>query len=621
MALKDFAEDLQLQVFEKRNEGYASPDLAFTATIVEQIYHLTNVNEFNICHLVKKNSAGNIQGEIYGYGLSENNEVLSLYYSLYDANTTTEGLTKVKKADFDRAVNRLQGFYIACTSGWRNELIDNDPDNEALPVAELIVDNQKKFVRVNLVILTNHIMDDYGITRIRVGGIAVESDIWDIRKIYGNLKSGLDHVSIDLDFAEEFKHFKLPCVEINVNNYRCISTLFPASLLYRLYEQHNTNLLMNNVRLFLGLKKKGPNASMRDTLLHNKDMFLAYNNGLTAIAKGVEIEEFKEYLSAVRTDDNPATSSNDFISTGVIKRIIDFQIVNGGQTTAVIFNTKKANRDLNLLGVYVNVKIIVLDDEQSVQTEKISKATNDNNKIKIADYTSNNKFNLLMQDFSRSLVAPNEKNKVICWYYERIRGQYTAELESLRTKEEISLFKSKYPLEMKFDKELLAKVMMAWSDHPENAVKGASTTYSQFIKPITERGIIPDERYFKEAVGRLIIYKFLLHRPETKQFGNAKAPVIAYTMAYLCWFTQGRLDLLKIWKNQGLSPNLQGFLVSLAYHVKDKLQADADASNTTVLSWSKAAKAFESLKRMESTHLSYNTITEELMAREKIFEE
>lgn len=49
MALKDFAEDLQQQVFEKRDEGYNSPDLAFTATIVEQIYHLTNVNEFDVC--------------------------------------------------------------------------------------------------------------------------------------------------------------------------------------------------------------------------------------------------------------------------------------------------------------------------------------------------------------------------------------------------------------------------------------------------------------------------------------------------------------------------------------------------------------------------------------------
>ena len=82
-----------------------------------------------------------------------------------------------------------------------------------------------------------------------------------------------------------------------------------------------------------------------------------------------------------------------------------------------------------------------------------------------------------------------------------------------------------------------------------------------------------------------------------------------------------RLDLLKIWKDQALSPNLQGFFVSLSYHVKNKLQADAEKANTTVLSWSKTAKAFESLKKMENTHLSYNTIAEDLMPHETIFEE
>lgn len=72
------------------------------------------------------------------------------------------------------------------------------------------------------------------------------------------------------------------------------------------------------------------------------DMFLAYNNGISVTAESVEI---------VR-DENGKPS---------IKRIRDMQIVNGGQTTASIFNAKNDRKiAADLSQVFVQMKISVI---------------------------------------------------------------------------------------------------------------------------------------------------------------------------------------------------------------------------------------------------------------------
>ena len=74
-----------------------------------------------------------------------------------------------------------------------------------------------------------------------------------------------------------------------------------------------------------------------------------------------------------------------------MRKIYDFQIVNGGQTTASIFNAKKTDKkEVNLLGVYVMVKLIVIDDKKKDEITNISKFSNTQNKVKYADFSSNN---------------------------------------------------------------------------------------------------------------------------------------------------------------------------------------------------------------------------------------
>ena len=148
----------------------------------------------------------------------------------------------------------------------------------------------------------------------------------------------------------------------------------------------------------------------------------------------------------------------------------------------------------------------------------------------------------------------------------------------------------------RFTKEDVSKIWSNWEQVPYDAVKGASTTYATFMKGIVSRSFVPDEIYYKKTIALLIIYKFLMSRPECKNYTNGKATVAAYTMAILNYLTMGRFDLLKIWQEQELSDNTKVYLNKLSDEVFDRLNTQANCQSTTVLSFGKTKAAYESIK-------------------------
>ena len=535
-------------------------------------------------------------GEIYGRGLSANKEVLTLYYAIYEPKLTEiESLTS---KDFQTAMNRLQGFYDQAIHGNHIEI---DPDKPEYSELKYIYDNLSTIVSVRLCLLSNYFIKDYKIKNKRIDDKNILMDVWDIEKICANLVSESDHVSIDIDFVDEPRYsiYKLPYIEMNSDRYgyKCLATMFPAKLLYKLYEDHNTSLLMNNVRFFLGFsqKKEDTNNGMRKTLKESNEMFLAYNNGITAIATDIDVESNKDETKL----ENEVGSANDFISTGIIKKIYDFQIVNGGQTTASIFNAKRTDKkEVNLLGVYVMVKLIVIDEKKKDEITRISKYANTQNKVKFADFSSNNNFNREMERFSRTILIPNDNNDPLYWFYERVRGQYKIE-QNKRNKAGQDSFKKMYPSDRKFDKEIVAKLWMSWYGTPHEAVKGSSTTYAAFLNVIDDGMYAPDETYYKHTIALLIIYKYLLQHGKEAEYSNATAPAAAYTLAYLNEVTQSNLDLMKIWQLQELPDELKLFLDELSDKVKNELDLYAASEKKSVLSISKTKPIYPNIKRKD----------------------
>lgn len=587
-------EDTQMMMDE-----YQTPEMAFTAAVLEKIEELLDCKDIIKEHCKITKSNGDTIGEIHAYAESTNGEVLYLFYTDYNP---LHDVTVKSNSDCKASLNRPQGFYNSAIRGYH---IDMDSDSAEYRAAKFIYDNVQNFQSVNLVILSNYVINNLELKKIKIATKPVFHDVWDLKKIYGNTHSMSDHVAIDIDFeSDEYSRYKIPFIQMESTQYgyKCIQCMFPAKLLYQLYERYNTNLLYNNVRYFLGLKgakDKKPNVAMLETLRKENEMFLAYNNGITALAKGIDSN-----LVSDKTDvtDPESTTSSQYISMGVLKKIFDFRVINGGQTTAVLYNAKnlsEATQDktkkVNLLGVYVQVKLIISDEIEKI-SGNITLSSNFQNKVKYSDFSVSNEFNTKMEELSRNIISPNANNEPTYWFYERLRGQYDEKKKRLHTKVDKDYFDFQFPKAKKFSKEDVAKVWSNWHQSPYDAVKGASTTYATFMKETVERGFVPDETFYKQTVALLIVYKFLMSRPENKNYANGKATVVAYAMAMLEYLSMGRFDLLKVWQNQTLSDNTKIYLNSLCDKIYGLLFTQANNLNSTILSYGKTKGAYDFIK-------------------------
>ena len=297
------------------------------------------------------------------------------------------------------------------------------------------------------------------------------------------------------------------------------------------------------------------------------------------------------------------------VSSGLLKAIHNFQIVNGGQTTASIFRAKDSEpAAINLNGVFVQVKLIVIGAKQNVNelASKISRSSNSQNAVKDSDFSVSEQFNTKFQELSRTVKIPSDRGDIAYWFYERIRGQFDEERSRIKRKDQMEAFLTKYPKPNRFTKELLAIVHKSWDQQPSEAVKGAGTTYDTFISEIINSGEVPDENYFKTSIALLIIYNYLKARKENRNYKNGKAPVIAYSMAYLHYITFEDLPLLEIWEKQDLSDDLKEALDMIAELMFKLLSEIANDEYTSVLSISKRKGVFPEIIQKVSGDVLYS---------------
>jgi len=108
--------------------------------------------------------------------------------------------------------------------------------------------------------------------------------------------------------------------------YESYLAVLPGPTLASIYDRWQARLLEQNVRVFLQARGN-VNKGIKKTIEEDPSMFFAYNNGITATAEAVEIEERD--------------------GTKVMTRLTNLQIVNGGQTTASIHTALRNKTDLS----------------------------------------------------------------------------------------------------------------------------------------------------------------------------------------------------------------------------------------------------------------------------------
>jgi len=342
--------------------------------------------------------------------------------------------------------------------------------------------------------------------------------------------------SIEVLKAAEEEHFE---------SYICV---LPATGLANLYKKESSRLLEKNVRSFLNFR--GANAGMRNTIRKEPEKFIAFNNGLTITGVGRKLREQggKIFLESVS----------------------DFQIVNGGQTTASIYFSMKDGLDISKINLIAKINIAknVSEEELNSLIGDISKYSNTQTKVSNVDLKTSNRELKLIKRMSTSVTAPNG-NK---WYFDLARGEFSTMIKLKGNKKKLE---KEYPRQRRFTKDQLGRYYTAWGEVPYLVKLGGVKVFRYFIDSISGDGEKKkpkeiDREFFASLISKVILFRELeiIHGRGNNAIGQLRSAVIPYTISALYNFTNGNkknldFNLNMLWVDQGLDSSLKVYFKEL----------------------------------------------------------
>lgn len=535
------------------NSGFQLEE--FMEAFAEELMETGFIEGFELCHY--RPPRGGIR--VDGYWFNDEGG-LDLFIADFESRLELASLTQTEvNALFKRVLN----FYEA--SREKNLYSDLEETSPGYGLARDIADQKAAIQRVNFYILSERVLSDrlQALESNEIDGIAASYHVWDVSRLQRQRSSRGHKEALDINFMEAFGT-ALPCLPAHVGSaaYQSYLIVIPGEMLASLYERYGARLLEQNVRSFLQARGK-VNKGIRATILNEPDMFFAYNNGITATAQTVETQVGEGGLE--------------------ITRLIDLQIVNGGQTTASLFHTRRRDK-VSLEHVFVQMKLSIIPSEAGEEVvPKISEYANTQNRVNAADFFSNHPFHIRIEEFSRRIWAPAQQGaqRETKWFYERARGQY-ADAQSKLTSGEQRRFKAEFPKPQMFTKTDLAKFENVWDDHPKWVNLGAQKNFARYASRIgKEWSKTPDkfnEFYYKRAISRGIVFRRVekLVSDQPWYNGGYRANIVAYAIAVInecCQRVSKSLDFNAIWDSQALPDALTNALVLAAKFVNDDIVA------------------------------------------------
>jgi hypothetical protein len=543
--LEEYVHELYHEVNARAysDDDGASKEDKFTEHIMEILAEAGETEGIRLCSYARENRFENIDFKINGYAIEDGFESVDLFITHF---SDTNEIYNLRKPDFDNLLKWSTKFLNAALKG---HLDDIEQSTEAYGLASEIKKHRDDFIRVNIFVLSNgNIAFDAPITKMKgFEDLQVNINIWDLERLHRLSQSKYNREPIEIDFKETLG-VTIPCLEMPSGNdlYECYLAIIPGNTLAALYKNYGTRLLESNVRAFLQQTGK-VNKGIRDTIKEEPHMFLPYNNGLASTAMDVNtvVENGQKMITAVK----------------------DFQIVNGGQTTASLFHTMKKHK-ADLSEVFVQMKLTVIKDEEKKNNivPFISRYANSQNKVSELDLTSNNAFLIKLEELSRTTYAidPEDNNKQSIWFFERVKGQYKEALNKEPTKGKQKAFKLKFPTSQKIIKSEVAKYMNIYKRIPYHVSKGAQKNYNYFLKEAEKefKKKKPTRLLWEDIVANALLFKAtdrLFGRKNQDPIGdtNIKSHTVSYTLSLLHELTNGKVDLKTIWQKQEVGEKLQ----------------------------------------------------------------
>ena len=513
----------------------------------------TGVTEgFEFCHFRAQRGM-----RVDGYWFNDEG-TLDLFIADFECRSELVSLTKTEAAaTFRRAANF---FEASISKGLAEELEVTSPE---YGLSRQVADRKGWIRKLNLILVSERTRSDriQTLPDVEISGVPTSYHIWDISRLHRQRNSRSHKEALDLDFEQMFGS-GISCLPAHLGSdtYQSYLIVMPAEILSDLYDRFGARLLEQNVRTFLQARGK-VNKGIRTTILNEPGMFFSYNNGITATAQSIETRMTKTGLEIIK--------------------IVDLQIVNGGQTTASLFHTHRRDK-AKLDQIFVQMKLSVIGSEESeTVVPRISEYANTQNRVNAADFFSNHPFHVRMEEFSRRLWAPAQQaaQHETKWFYERARGQYADALSNLSLAEQ-KRFKAEHPKTQMFTKTDLAKFENVWDDHPKWVNLGAQKNFAQYASRIGKEwqkssdGF--NEFYFRRAVARALIFRNAERVVSGQPWynGGYRANIVAYTLAVLSEITKRRkrsLDFQRVWNMQSINATLEAALKVVSKKVNENI--------------------------------------------------
>jgi hypothetical protein len=568
-----FAENFQLQISTNTDTDESTDNLQehrFTRVMIDHLYDAGEIEDATLC----THRAHGVQ--VNGYTVSEDEECLDLFISEFTGSVPPITITRTI---VDIAFKRLTSFLKKSFDEYYLTLAKGSP---IFDLAIRIHDIKNSLCRIRMFLLTDGIAKPGEITTNDLGGIPISYHVWDIDRLHRCCTSGKKREIIEIDFQSILEQ-PIPCLITHEANpdYTTYLSIFPASVLIYLYGEYGPRLLERNVRSYLQARGK-VNAGIRQTIKNEPHMFLAYNNGISATAESIEIAE----------------SSQGILG---IKSVKDFQIVNGAQTTASLYHAvRKDKADATQIQVQVKLTILKITAKMDEIVPRISECANSQNKIQTADFSANDPFHRKIEEWSRTIWAPAtvSTQKQTRWYYERARGQYLDDKAREGTPAKIKAFEIAHLSSQKFTKTDLAKFENTWIQLPHIVSRGAQKNFQEFTVRLKERGgVVPDKTYFEHLIAKAIMFKTAEKIIQDQNYGGYRANIVTYTLARISHATAQRIDLDRIWREQGLSDALKDAIILLSKYAHTHITTPPNSANIT--EWCKKADCWKTFREKE----------------------
>lgn len=563
--LSDFLRETRAEVKSQMSDGALYEELVFAGLVMAHMSEIGMTFEPVECHF--EGTVGNAILRLSGYAISDDSDQLDLFVSIYEG---VDEPSPIPDSETKLAAERCLRFLTLCAEGKMAQKLD--PSSDVRSLAETLQAIYNDLEQIRVYVISDRVAKSKSFKTRDIGGKAVRLEVMDIERLHRHTAEGKPRDELVVDF-NEVSGSPLPCVYVPSENddYDYAMTAVPGEALRLLYEKFGARLLEANVRSFLSVKGKGVNAGIQATLRSAPERFMAYNNGIVIVADEMVLGKTSQGEQGIAW-------------------LKGLQIVNGGQTTASLYFTKRKYPDTDLSRVRVPAKIIVMKAQDPTKEEAlvsdISRYANSQNAVRQSDLSANKPFHVEIEKLSRSIYCPDGVGQ---WFYERAAGSYSTLLaREGNTPARLKALKEAIPPARRVTKTDLAKYLNAWDRKPDIVSMGSQKNFDRFmaaLSPVDGREApLPTVTDYKTMIAKAKLYRDTqkMLRPMFQAF---QANVTAYTIAVLSEKLGSRIDLERIWANQAVSPELMEQISKWAKEVNDALHATS--GGRMVSEWAK----------------------------------